>query len=390
MATLLGQPIKILSLAFLFVFLGFTGVERHITAFFSETGMVEVGFYSLILIYLFFALSAPLSAVFVSKYGAKKCLVFASLFYSLFILSLLTKSPALIYITSVLLGIAASFLWTGQNSYLIRASDRNSYGRASGFFESSKALGSALGVLFFSFLIAIFYFELPFLIFSFFPLIGLILLLKLKDVRVEEKISRFRFLKKSLTSKTAWNLSIIWFSLHFIFGLVIGIIPLQIKDIIGLSYIGVLSSLFFILPITLAYPSGKLSDIKGRKPMIIFSYILLILGLLSLYFSKSPLLLIIGIFLLALFWTIMRTITYALVGDVSTENNLEFLTALFWMIQNIGVVGALVLSQVFKAEIAILYLISIFIMIISSITLLPLFRLKTEEIKEKISQEVLS
>jgi len=383
-----NQPIKILSLSFLFIFLGFSGVERYLTAFFSEAGMTEVGFYSLILIYLFFLLFDPLSAVFVSKYGAKKCMILASIFYSLFILSLLSENVILIYFASALLGIAASFLWTGQNSYLIRVSDEKSYGAASGFFNSLKSLGAASGVLFLGFLITIFYFQLPFLIFSVFPLIGLILLLHLKDVRVEAKINRFQLLRKSITSKTALRLSALWFSLYFIFGLTIGIIPIQIKDILGIFYVGILSSLFFILAIILAYPLGKLSDIIGRKQMIIFSYILLILGLFSLYLSKSVFPLMVGILLLALIWTILRTVTIALVGDVATKNNLEFLTALFWMVQNIGVVSALFLSQIFKTEIQILYLISIFIVAIFLIILLPLFRLKIEEIREKISQEV--
>lgn len=388
MALSVSQPIKILSLGFLFIFLGFSGVERYVTAFFSEIGVIEVGFYSLILIYLFFLLFDPLSAVFVSKYGAKKCMILASIFYSLFILSLLSKNVILIYFASALLGIAASFLWTGQNSYLIRASDEKSYGANAGFFSSLQALGAALSVLFLGFLIAPFYFKLPFLFFSIFPLIGFILLFQLNDIRVEEKISRFKLLKKSITSKTALRLSIIWFSLHFSFGLAIGIIPIQIKNILGLSYIGILSSLFFILPITLAYLVGKLSDIKGRKTMIIFSYMLLTTGLFSLYLSENIPLLIIGIVLLALTWTILRTVTYALVGDVTTKSNIEFLTALFWMIQNIGVVSALLLSQIFKAEIQTLYLISIFIVVISLIILFPLLRLKIEKIKEKISQEV--
>lgn len=383
-----NKQIKILSLSFLFIFLGFTGVERHITAFFSEAGAVDVGFYSLILIYLFFILFDPLSAIFVSKYGAKRCMILASVFYSLFILSLLSKSTFLIYLASALLGIAASFLWTGQNSYLIRASDEKSYGANAGFFISLQSLGAASGVLFLGFLIAIFYFKLPFLFFSIFPLIGFILLFQLNDIRVEEKISHFKLLRKSITSKTALRLSIIWFSLHFIFGLTIGIIPIQIKNILGISYIGILSSLFFILPITLAYLVGKLSDIKGRRKMIIVSYVLLIMGLFSLYLSGNIPFLIIGVVLLALTWTILRTVTSALVGDVTAKSNIEFLVALFWMVQNIGVVSALLLSQIFKAEIRTLYLISIFVVATSLIILLPLLKLKIEKIREKISQEV--
>ena len=77
-----------------------------------------------------------------------------------------------------------------------------------------------------------------------------------------------------------------------------------------------------------------------------------------------------------------------MVGDVSTKTNLEFLTALFWMIQNVGIVGALILSQIFVAEVKIIYLISLFVIAISLIILLLLLRLGIEKIREKISQEV--
>ena len=120
--------------------------------------------------------------------------------------------------------------------------------------------------------------------------------------------------------------------------------------------------------------------------MITFSYILLTIGLLSLYFSEQSSLLIIGIILLALTWTILKPITYALVGDVSTQSNVEFLAALFWMVQNIGVVSALLISGIFLTKI--IYLISIIVIISSLMILLPLLRLNFEKIREKISQEV--
>lgn len=383
-----SKQVKMLSLSFLLIFLGFNGIQQYITPFFSEAGMIDVGFRSLILIYLFFLLFDPLSAVFVSRYGAKKSMIIASIFYSLFIISLLSKSPYLIYLTSMLLGIAASLLWTGQNSFLIRVSDKKYYGENSGFFSSLQSLGSALGALFLGFLIAKFLFKIPFLLFSFFPLIGLLLLFNLRDVRAEQKLDRFKLLRKSITSITALRLSSIYFSVHFIYGLVIGIIPIEIKNVLGLYYIGVLSSLFYILPILLSYFWGKLSDTKGRKKMIILSYILIIVGLLSLSVSGRAIFLILGIILLALTWTIIKPITYALVGDVSTEQNLEFLTALFWMVQGIGTVSALLLSQVFKSEPKVIYLVSIFVVAASLLILLPLLKLKIEKIKEKLSQEV--
>ena len=384
----INKEIKLLSLSFLLIFLGFNGVQQYITTFFSDIGAANLGFQSLILIYLFFILFNLLSASFVSKYGARRCMIICSLFYSVFIISLLSESVILIYFSSSLLGIAASLLWTGQNSYLIKVSDEKHYGSNSGFFNSFQSLGSALGVLVLGFLIPVFLFNTSFLIFSIFPILGFLLLFRLKDLKVKQKTNHFKLIKRSITSVTSLKLSSFWFATNFVFGLVISIIPLQIKDILGISYVGVLSSLFFILPIFLSYHFGKLSDIKGRINMIIFSYLLLIISLVFLSFSSNVLFLILGIILLALNWTITKPITSALIGDVTTENNLEFLTALFLMIQNIGVVSALFLSQIFKLEVITLYLISIFIVVVSLIILLPLLKLDIEKIKEKISQEV--
>jgi len=251
-----------------------------------------------------------------------------------------------------------------------------------------QSLGSALGVLILGFLIVKFLFKIPFLIFSIFPIIGLLVISKITDLKVEEKINRFNLIKKSIFSKTALRLSIFWFAPQFTYGLTIGIIPIEIKNILGISFIGILSSLFYILPILFSYFWGKLSDIAGRKKMIILSYGFVIIGLISLYFSNISIFLISGIILLALNISLMRPISYALVGDVSTKNNLEFLTALFWMVQGVGVVSALFLSQVLQTQVKTLYLISILVMVISLMILLPLLRLGIEKIKEKISQEV--
>ena len=385
----LPKEIKILSLAFLLIFLGFNGVQQFVTTFFSESKIIDVGFDSLILIYLFFVLSNPLAAVFVSKYGAKKSMILASIFYSVFIFSLISKSVALIYFASILLGTAASFLWTGQNSYLIRASDEKTRGASSGFFNSFQSLGSVLGILILSFLIAKFSFNLSFLFFAIFPLIGFLLLSKLIDLRGEQNVNRFKLIKKSITSITALQFSIIWFSWSFIFGLIIGIIPVEIKNNLGMAYVGILSSLFYIIPILFSYIFGKFSDIKGRKPMIILSYIVCLLGLIALYFSNGAVLLVMGIILIAMNYAIIRPISLALVGDVATKDNLEFLAALFWMAQNVGIISALLLSRMFKTDVQIIYAISIFVIGISILILFPLLRLKIEKIKEKISQEMI-
>jgi len=384
----LNKEIKILSLSFLFIFLGFSGVQQYITTFFSESGIVEVGFISLILIYLFITLSEPFSAFFVSKYGTKKSMIIGSFLYFIFIASLLSESPYFIYITSALLGFGASLLWMGQGSFLIRTSDEKSYGKNSGFFDSLQFLGSVIGIIILGFFIEKFLFKSSFFIFSLFPLIGLFLIIGLKDFKTEEKINRFKFIRKSISNITLLKLSSFYFSIQFIFGLVIGIIPIQIKNVLGVSYVGILSSLFFIVPVLFSYFLGKLSDIKGRKKMIILSYIFIIISLIFLYFSASPIFLLSGIILIAFNSAILRPTSFALIGDITTKKNLEFVMALFWIFQNLGIVSALFISKIFIVETKIIYLLSILVTVISLLILIPLLRLKLEKIKEKLSNEI--
>ena len=384
MKTYVAKEVKLLSLIFLLLFLGYNGVQQYITAFFSQIGLPQAGFQSLIVIYASFTLSDPFSAIFVSKYGSKASMTLASIFYGLFILSLATKSLILIYIASALIGIAGSLLWTGQNSYLIRASKQGSYGANAGFFATLFSVGSSLGVIILGFIIPRISYQLSFFIAALLPFVSFILFLKIKDVRIESTGNHLQLLKNIITNKTALRLSLVWFSYQFIYGFVIGQIPVEIKNTLGVSFIG-LSSLFYIVPILFSYVLGKLSDVKGRKSLLIASFIVSILGLGSLYIAHNPIFLISGIILLAANLSIVGPLTAALIGDITTKKNLEYITALFWTVQNLGVVSALVISIFIQTKIV--YLISIGVLVIIFAILFPLLILPLSTIKQKLAQD---
>src|SRR5947208_12069745 len=99
-----SREVLLLSLAFLFTFAGFGGVQQYITTFFVHIGLPQVGFQSLILIYLFLVLSEPLAALVISHYGAKRAMAVATLFYTVFIFALISKSIISICLASSLLG----------------------------------------------------------------------------------------------------------------------------------------------------------------------------------------------------------------------------------------------------------------------------------------------
>ncbi len=249
-------------------------------------------------------------------------------------------------------------------------------------------LGPALGLILLGFISKLFNSNLLFLIFSIFPFIGFLILLKLRNIKVKQKINKFKLLKKSFKSKTLLKLVSIWFSFYFIYGSTIGFIPIKIKDAFGIEYVGILSSLFYIIPFLSSYFLGRLSDKIGRKKLLMYSYLVSFSGLIFLYVSNLSIFLLIGVILLALREAMIRPLIPALTGDVSTEKNLEFINSLTWTSQQVGIVSSLILSRIWYGNI--IYPISLIVIFISSIIFLRLFKKGIKEIKLKLSKEISS
>src|SRR3989338_11054057 len=114
MAHSIQRNVKLLSIAFLLIFFGFDGIQQYVTTYFDAEGVKSVGFASLLVIYIVFALINPIAAVIVSRIGAKRSMLVAVGFYTLYCLSLLTANTAVIYLASALLGAAGAMLWTAQ------------------------------------------------------------------------------------------------------------------------------------------------------------------------------------------------------------------------------------------------------------------------------------
>src|SRR3989338_5610175 len=198
-----NRNVKLLSAGFLLIFFGFDGIQQYVTTFFDEAGVKQVGFISLIVLYSVFTIVNPIGAVVISKIGAKRSMIGAVLFYTLYCFSLLTTSPALIYLASVLLGAFGAVLWTAQNSYLIRASDAAAYGRNAGFFSTLFATGAASGVLLMGLLLPALGYRGGFALFAFVPLVALLFLFRLEDIRMEEKGNKWREMRRAMASSTA-------------------------------------------------------------------------------------------------------------------------------------------------------------------------------------------
>jgi len=140
------------------------------------------------------------------------------------------------------------------------------------------------------------------------------------------------------------------------------------------------------MPVLLSYGLGKLSDVRGRKALLLVAFLISFLGLVALYFYHNVILLIVGVLLVALYYSIVRPMTLALVGDVSTKENLEYLTSFFWMIQNVGVVSALILSTFIQTKAV--YLVSIATLSLCLLIVFPLLKAGFQQVKLRIALEV--
>lgn len=383
------KEIKILSICFFIIFFAYNGVQQFLTPYFSDLGAVKTGFWSLILIYLFLLITNFFSGFIVSRFGVKKCLILGSLFYSLFIFCLVSQNHYFIYLTSALLGFGASILWTAQGTLLVRASAENNYGRNSGLFSTIFHLGSVLGIIVFSVFAAKFSFKPPFLIFGTIPLIAVFLFLTFKNV--EPKIADWREgckkFKKLMLNPVAFRFSLIWFSFSLIIASVAGKFPLEIKKYFGLSSIGFLTSIFYFLPIVFSYFAGKISDTKGRKSFLVAAYILALLGLI-LFMLQAKLELnrvffVLSFILISLGFAIYSPLRYALLGDVASEDNLEYFTALSLFANNGGYVVVFLLNIYLPAIFS--YLIPFLLILISLIIISPVLKLNINKLKEGIN-----
>jgi len=383
----ISKDVKFLSIAFFFIFFGFNGVQQYVTPFFDDSGATAIGFNILILIYGFFTLTNAFAGVFVSKIGARASMIAGSVVYGLFSLSLLGESILLTYVMASLLGVAAGALWPAQNSYLIRASDKEDYGKNSGFFNTWMLAGQGIGLLLIGFVISYLSYRYAFLIWGLISLIGFILLFKITHYDAgSKKANKFKLLKQVITSKTAVSMTVIWFAFWFMSGLYFGIIPIVIKDTIGLTSVGILSSVIYFAPILLSYFFGSLSDKIGRKPLILGSFIFTFTGLSIISFFQGAVILIIGHVVLALNYAIMRPVIFALTGDISTDKNLEFISALVWVVQSLSIVLALIISKYVPSQT--LFMGTLVLMAVCFFAILTLLRRPLDVIKNDIAKEV--
>lgn len=342
------KPVMVLALAFACLFFGFDGVQQQVVAVMAKLGQPSLGYNILLLVYVCFLAFDPIASWLTKKMGARLGLWLGMLPYPLFILALMTMKVFWIYPASILLGMGAALMWTAQNTYLIQASHKQVYGRDAGWFNSMRTLGSGLGVMVFGVLlnqkmtfreISGWYFGVT--------LLGLIIASFLKRVPLAKTENHWSLLKQTFTNPQFVRLSMPIFLMMFLQGLIIGFLPEKIGQQWGIQYVGMVTSLFFLIPLVASYVTGIISDRIGRLKIIRIAYLWILMGL-GLFMINQLWMWITGVVFLAFASAILHPAAMAVVGDVATEGNKEPVSAFFWFMRTIGVVGALLIGKLIQ------------------------------------------
>ncbi len=324
-----NREILILSLAFFLIFFGYDASQQYLTTYLGS-----LGFSAISLIYLTFAFANLLAFIPVSRIGTKKMLLLSSIFYSLFILSVLLKN-ILTLVFAAFLGIMASFLWVSQTMHLLKASSPSEFGKNSGVFATMKNIGSTSGLIFSSILLAFISLEKLFLFFSIFPILAVFTLLFLKNNFKEDV--RAKDLRKIVINGDIQRILVHNFVLAgFLFGFGISTLPLEITEKIGKEFIGVLSTPLYLTPILTSYVVGKLSDKLGRESFIYLAYALGIAGLLLLFYRFSFSFAMLSIILISLAFSISFVLGMPIIGDIAKGVNISCITSILWFSSCLG------------------------------------------------------
>ncbi|XP_060535098.1 UNC93-like protein MFSD11 isoform X2 [Cylas formicarius] len=105
-------------------------------------------YYSLAIIYAFLAVFNWTSPSVISMIGPKFAMLCGAVTYLLFIMSFAIPHTWLLYLASVVIGIGAAMIWTGQGNYLALNSTEATISRNSGLFWAMLQLSMFVGNIF--------------------------------------------------------------------------------------------------------------------------------------------------------------------------------------------------------------------------------------------------
>jgi MFS family permease len=344
-----------LGFGFFFIFLLFHAVEQHIGAYFAETGKTALGIGIVTIGYFFLFVGNFISPILISRWGARKSLLIATVFYMAMCFFISIQALWLALFAAILGGISSALLWNTMQSYLMRTSTKDRLAINAGIVLAFYGVGAGIGLIAISAMLksglgyaTSFQILLP---------VGIVALFCFSriDGRYEVTQASPKDIITTYKNPTVLRLATISVSAFVAFGLLVTAVPLQIKEVLGDTWIGTLESgAFFILAICVVL--GKQIYQLGRRLMLLIAYPLLVTGIVLLFVGSGKTAVITGTLFICAAFPILLNIMFTLV-DCAPPHKLESANAVFTSADDITAFVFLLLATLGKsAEIPLSYL----------------------------------
>ncbi|MGB9596139.1 MAG: MFS transporter [Candidatus Poribacteria bacterium] len=350
MGKYLSRDLKILSIAFFFIFMG-SSFQQFLIPYLQQSTQWSAMKCSVILMvvystFLFWRVFVNYTIKWLGDYIS---IFWGSLTYSGFMLSLyLTKQYPLIILSAFIWGWGAAALWITSSSQVLDASRSSQYGMASGIFYCATHLGFAFGVFIlgnigerlggdYAVLTAVFAIAIGNMLILFVPR------------RNTPRESNIGIAFTMMLAKKIKIVSFLLFASSLSFGLMLGTFS-GVAQKYGFAYLAGTAVFAPIARAVLSLVGGIISDKLGRGKTLFISFAISAIGLLSAGIWSNVVTLAFSALSLGLQGGLVPVSAMAIIGDsVNTERrHLAFSATFVW--RDLGVVLSLFLGQYISSK----------------------------------------
>lgn len=347
-----SRDLKVLSLAFFFLFMG-ASFQQFLRPYLQETtswGGMKISTI-LILLYTIIMFWRIFIQYSVRVLGDYLSIVLASLTYSGFVATLyLTKQYPLLIVAAAVWGWGGASLWIASSTQVLDAARESRYGGASGIFYAATHLGFAVGVMMLGRMQERFGNDAMLLSALAAMVVGNAIMLFVPRKRVARE-SGIRAIFSIMRTGKARIVSFFLFASSLGFGFLLGAFTgvAQAREQ-SFVYLANAAVLFPLARFVVSLSGGAISDKLGRAKTLVLPFIVSSLGLFLAGVWSNIITIGISAFGLGILGGLVPVAAMATVGDSATKErrHLAFGALFFW--RDLGVVFSLSLGQFLLAR----------------------------------------
>jgi len=345
------RDVLILSASFALIFMGAGAQQQFLAPLFKTTtdwspiarGLIPAA------VYLSMTTWRVPSVWIVDKIGERNAMLLGGATYVAFPAAIyLLDSYWMLVLSAVCWGIGATLMWVTSSIRVIDAVSHRNYGKASGVFTGSVYGGILVGTLLQSQIAAAFSLRTVFLAASLISACGLALMTTLRAKATERTHPNMRDLV-TITRMTNWRIVGVLLGLSAMgYGLMLVPLGECIVVQLGVSSLA-LAAIHPAARLTMGMTSGWLSDIVGRRGVIVGGFMIGGVGLAITALSPgSPYALALGIFSIGFLGGVAPTMGLAFVGDAAKNEMRLMMHSSLFVHNDFGVAAAILAGQLLQ------------------------------------------